>query len=92
MYPNAPGGACAAGDDRGAGRCRLRRGLGSLPAVDDLQRTEAWGSREAAGLRPEPARSLIRPVPVSLSPELVAGSTPTLLTSSGTGSGPGTDP
>jgi 2-keto-4-pentenoate hydratase/2-oxohepta-3-ene-1,7-dioic acid hydratase in catechol pathway/regulator of RNase E activity RraA len=24
--------------------------LGSLPAVDDLQRTEAWGSREAAGL------------------------------------------
>ena len=28
--------------------------LGSLPAVDDLQRAEAWGSREAAGL-PEPA-------------------------------------
>ena len=25
-------------------------GLGSMPAVDDLQRTEAWGSREAAGL------------------------------------------
>ena len=25
--------------------------LGSLPAVDDLQRAEAWGSREAAGLR-----------------------------------------
>ncbi|MCA5894001.1 fumarylacetoacetate hydrolase family protein [Isoptericola sp. NEAU-Y5] len=24
--------------------------LGSLPAVDDTQRTEAWGSREAAGL------------------------------------------
>jgi 2-keto-4-pentenoate hydratase/2-oxohepta-3-ene-1,7-dioic acid hydratase in catechol pathway/regulator of RNase E activity RraA len=24
--------------------------LGSLPAVDDLQRTEAWGSRHAAGL------------------------------------------
>ena len=24
--------------------------IGSLPAVDDLQRTEAWGSREAAGL------------------------------------------
>lgn len=24
--------------------------LGSMPAVDDLQRTEAWGSREAAGL------------------------------------------
>ncbi|MET0788710.1 MAG: fumarylacetoacetate hydrolase family protein [Cellulomonas sp.] len=26
--------------------------LGSLPAVDDLQRTEAWGSRAAAGLEP----------------------------------------
>lgn len=24
--------------------------LGSMPAADDLQRTEAWGSREAAGL------------------------------------------
>ncbi|MBW8764227.1 MAG: fumarylacetoacetate hydrolase family protein [Microbacterium sp.] len=34
--------------------------IGSLPAVDDLQRTEAWGSREAAGLPPvddEPALS-----------------------------------
>ena len=27
--------------------------LGSLPAVDDLQRTEAWGSREAAGVPAE---------------------------------------
>ena len=27
------------------------RALGSLPAVDDVQRAEAWGSREAAGLR-----------------------------------------
>ena len=27
--------------------------LGSLPAVDDLQRAEAWGSREAAGLPAE---------------------------------------
>jgi regulator of RNase E activity RraA/2-keto-4-pentenoate hydratase/2-oxohepta-3-ene-1,7-dioic acid hydratase in catechol pathway len=26
--------------------------LGTLPATDDLQRTEAWGSREAAGLAP----------------------------------------
>ncbi|MDN4474013.1 fumarylacetoacetate hydrolase family protein [Demequina zhanjiangensis] len=26
--------------------------LGSMPAIDDLQRTEAWGSREAAGLPP----------------------------------------
>ena len=31
--------------------------LGSLPAVDDLQRTEAWGSREAAGLAPAPSTS-----------------------------------
>lgn len=29
--------------------------LGSLPAVDDLQRAEAWGSAEAAGLSPVPA-------------------------------------
>lgn len=32
--------------------------VGSTPAVDDTQRTEAWGSREAAGLAPEqPAMS-----------------------------------
>ncbi|WP_251453324.1 fumarylacetoacetate hydrolase family protein [Microbacterium sp. Marseille-Q6648] len=30
--------------------------LGSLPAVDDIQRAEAWGSREAAGL-PAPGLS-----------------------------------
>ncbi|MCR2826194.1 fumarylacetoacetate hydrolase family protein [Microbacterium sp. zg.Y909] len=35
--------------------------LGSLPAVDDTQREEAWGSREAAGLPP-----------VGLDPELRA--------------------
>jgi 2-keto-4-pentenoate hydratase/2-oxohepta-3-ene-1,7-dioic acid hydratase in catechol pathway/regulator of RNase E activity RraA len=29
--------------------------IGSLPAVDDLQRTEAWGSREEAGLPAEVA-------------------------------------
>ncbi|MBX9244129.1 fumarylacetoacetate hydrolase family protein [Actinotalea ferrariae] len=29
--------------------------LGSLPAADDVQRAEAWGSRAAAGLDPEPA-------------------------------------
>lgn len=41
--------------------------LGSLPAVDDLQRTEAWGSREEAGLASEAA------APASgLSPELRA--------------------
>ncbi len=27
--------------------------IGSLPTVDDLQRAEAWGTREAAGLPPE---------------------------------------
>lgn len=27
--------------------------LGSLPAVDDVQRAEAWGSRAAAGLEPQ---------------------------------------
>ncbi|KAE8765829.1 fumarylacetoacetate hydrolase family protein [Georgenia thermotolerans] len=27
--------------------------VGSLPAVDDVQRAEAWGSRAAAGLEPE---------------------------------------
>ncbi|WP_082497110.1 fumarylacetoacetate hydrolase family protein [Microbacterium sp. Leaf288] len=40
--------------------------LGSLPAADDLQRTEAWGSREAAGL---PAIDAATP---PLSPELRA--------------------
>ncbi|WP_127476797.1 fumarylacetoacetate hydrolase family protein [Microbacterium sulfonylureivorans] len=36
--------------------------LGSLPAVDDLQRTEAWGSRDAAGLPAEaPATSGLSP-------------------------------
>jgi len=40
--------------------------LGSLPAADDLQRTEAWGSREAAGL---PAIDAATPL---LSPELRA--------------------
>lgn len=39
--------------------------LGSLPTVDDLQRTEAWGSREEAGL---PAES----TEPALSPELRA--------------------
>ena len=29
--------------------------FGAQPQVDDTQRAEAWGSREAAGLAPEPA-------------------------------------
>ncbi len=37
--------------------------LGSLPAVDDTQRAEAWGSRGAAGLAPAPE-------PFRLTPEL----------------------
>ncbi|MCH8559138.1 fumarylacetoacetate hydrolase family protein [Nesterenkonia sp. LB17] len=32
--------------------------LGSLPSVDDTQREEAWGSREAAGLPPKQAPGL----------------------------------
>ena len=40
--------------------------LGSLPAVDDLQRTEAWGSREEAGLPPEKDRFLSEEPFVSL--------------------------
>lgn len=37
------------------GAAAFDAGIGSLPAVDDLQRTEAWGSREAAGLPAEDA-------------------------------------
>lgn len=35
--------------------------LGSLPAVDDLQRTEAWGSREEAGLPAEATAPALSP-------------------------------
>ncbi|MBO0610626.1 fumarylacetoacetate hydrolase family protein [Myceligenerans salitolerans] len=36
--------------------------LGSLPSADDAQRTEAWGSRQAAGLPPaEPGRAALSP-------------------------------
>ncbi len=34
------------------GTAEFDESVGSLPAVDDLQRAEAWGSREAAGLAP----------------------------------------
>ena len=33
------------------GECAFDSTLGSLPAIDDTQRTEAWGSAEAAGLQ-----------------------------------------
>lgn len=52
--------------------------LGSLPAVDDLQRTEAWGSPEAAGLPAAPATTSAPVAPASspaasaLSPKLRA--------------------
>lgn len=40
------------------GEIEFDASLGSLPAVNDLQREEAWGSREAAGLaEPQPALS-----------------------------------
>ena len=35
--------------------------IGSLPAVDDLQRTEAWGSREEAGLPAASDESALTP-------------------------------
>jgi 5-oxopent-3-ene-1,2,5-tricarboxylate decarboxylase / 2-hydroxyhepta-2,4-diene-1,7-dioate isomerase len=47
--------------------------LGSLPAVDDLQRTEAWGSREAAGLPAEPDPALPADLLAKLMEAPVAG-------------------
>lgn len=35
--------------------------VGSMPSVDDLQREEAWGSREEAGLPPVPAKWTLSP-------------------------------
>jgi 2-keto-4-pentenoate hydratase/2-oxohepta-3-ene-1,7-dioic acid hydratase in catechol pathway/regulator of RNase E activity RraA len=49
--------------------------LGSLPSVDDKQRTEAWGSREAAGLPPvsSPASPLSPSLRAKLEEAPVAG-------------------
>ncbi len=64
----------APGRDLSSGRLRTTviqgeepfdESVGSLPAVDDTQRTEAWGSREAAGL-PAPG------APPTLTPALRA--------------------
>lgn len=44
--------------------------LGSLPAVDDTQRAEAWGSREAAGLPADPGGGAASSSPPALSPAL----------------------
>jgi len=46
------------------GEAAFDPGLGSIPAADDEQRTEAWGSREAAGLTDS------SPETTALSPEL----------------------
>lgn len=46
--------------------------LGSLPSADDLQRAEAWGSREAAGL-PSPASALSPELRAKLEAVPVAG-------------------
>ncbi|MFB8387578.1 fumarylacetoacetate hydrolase family protein [Microbacterium sp. NPDC055910] len=47
--------------------------LGSLPAVDDTQRAEAWGSREAAGLPPADAPTLSPELRAKLERVPVAG-------------------
>lgn len=43
--------------------------LGALPAVDDAQRAEAWGSRAAAGLPPEPGPAVDEPDAVRARPD-----------------------
>ncbi len=53
------------------GSASFDESLGSLPAVDDTQRAEAWGSREAAGLTPTAAGAQKGETPgAGLSPEL----------------------
>ncbi|GAA2988110.1 2-keto-4-pentenoate hydratase/2-oxohepta-3-ene-1,7-dioic acid hydratase in catechol pathway/regulator of RNase E activity RraA [Microbacterium terrae] len=52
-----------------AGSAGFDAALGSLPAVDDTQRAEAWGSREAAGL---PVAQAPDSSAAGLSPELRA--------------------
>ena len=47
--------------------------IGSLPAVDDVQRAEAWGSREAAGLAPETPAGLDAALRAKLERTPVAG-------------------
>lgn len=54
--------------------------LGSLPAVDDQQRAEAWGSREAAGLSPERSPGLSAGLRGKLERAPVAGLTAQLRT------------
>ncbi|WP_022881225.1 fumarylacetoacetate hydrolase family protein [Gryllotalpicola ginsengisoli] len=54
------------------GRGDFDPALGSLPQVDDLQREEAWGSREAAGL-PAPAPALSAALREKLRAAPVAG-------------------
>ncbi|MEI4271205.1 fumarylacetoacetate hydrolase family protein [Klenkia sp. LSe6-5] len=47
--------------------------VGSVPSVDDAQRSEAWGSREAAGLPAEPAGVLTPELRAKLERAPVAG-------------------
>ncbi|MBL0885688.1 fumarylacetoacetate hydrolase family protein [Myceligenerans indicum] len=47
--------------------------LGSLPAADDVQRAEAWGSREAAGLAPAGREDLSPALRAKLEEAPVAG-------------------
>lgn len=64
--PDAPG-APSSGRLRTTvtqGEIEFDPALGSMPAVDDLQRAEAWGSRELAGLPP------VKQQAPGLSPEL----------------------
>lgn len=52
------------------GESEFDESLGSLPGVDDKQRAEAWGSREAAGLPAATSDSEGGHAPTTLTPEL----------------------
>ncbi|TQK20720.1 2-keto-4-pentenoate hydratase/2-oxohepta-3-ene-1,7-dioic acid hydratase in catechol pathway [Microbacterium sp. SLBN-154] len=73
--PNAPG-APSSGRLRTTvvqGEEGFDPGVGSLPAVDDRQRAEAWGSREAAGLGADPSSQLSPDLRAKLERTPVAG-------------------
>ena len=73
--PNAPG-APSSGRLRTTvtqGVHALDVSLGSVPSADDRQRTEAWGSRESAGLPPLPSTELSAQLRAKLEGAPVAG-------------------